>query len=61
MKKKKLSLSKKLFVQREIVAPLNNQEQHRLVGGAPPTTYGCPTWLPNAGCYTETNPHVLCN
>ncbi|MBC9909741.1 class I lanthipeptide [Chitinophaga varians] len=61
MKKKKLSLSKKLVLQRAIVAPLNQQEQLQLNGGLPPTTYGCPTWLPNVGCYTETNPRILCN
>ncbi|WP_200817131.1 class I lanthipeptide [Chitinophaga eiseniae] len=61
MKKKKLSLSKKLILQREIIAPLNNQAQSQLNGGGPRTTWGCPTWLPNAGCYTETNPQILCN
>jgi hypothetical protein len=60
MKKKKPSLSKKLFLQRDVVARLNHQEQHQLAGGAPPTTYGCPTWKPNAGCYTETNPQIIC-
>jgi hypothetical protein len=60
MKKKKLSLSKKLILQKETVAPLNNDQQHQLAGGAPRTTYGCPTWLPNVGCLTETNPHIIC-
>lgn len=60
MKKKKLSLSKKPFVQKEIVAALNQDAQYQLMGGAPGTTYGCHTWLPNQGCYTETNRYVLC-
>ncbi|MBC9934436.1 class I lanthipeptide [Chitinophaga qingshengii] len=60
MKKKTLSLSKKLFLQRGIVATLNQQGQHQVVGGAPAKTYGCHTWLPNAGCYTETNQFILC-
>ncbi|NLR67956.1 hypothetical protein HGH92_26865 [Chitinophaga varians] len=61
MKKKKLSLSKKPLLQRAIVASLNQQEQQQLNGGAPATTWGCPTWVPNDGCYTETNPRILCN
>jgi hypothetical protein len=59
MKKKKLSLTKKLLLQRETVAPLNTEQQNQLAGGAK-TTWGCPTWLPNAGCLTETNPHIIC-
>ncbi|WP_147243526.1 class I lanthipeptide [Chitinophaga flava] len=59
MKKKKLSLSKKLFVQKETISLLSQEQQHGVIGGAR-TTYGCPTWLPNAGCLTETTPQILC-
>lgn len=49
------------MLQRDIIAPLNNQAQSQLNGGGTRTTWGCPTWLPNEGCYTETNPQILCN
>lgn len=58
MKKKKLSLEKKLSLNKEIVATLNKQQQQQLAGGA--VTDFCDTWDPQITCETRPRPGRYC-
>lgn len=57
MKKKKLSLEKKLSLNRETVAALSKQQLGRLAGGA---TANCNTYDPQFTCETHPRPGYVC-
>lgn len=60
MKKIKLNLDKKLFLNKETISPLNNEEQQNVLGGAPPTLYNtCKTTCNQASCVG--GPYTTCN
>jgi hypothetical protein len=45
MKKKKISLNKKLFLDKAVIASLNQRQQQLLAGGLRPKTMTCFTFL----------------
>jgi hypothetical protein len=60
MKKKKLSLSKKLFLSKAVVADLNKQQQQQLAGGRGTLYYPCVTWDPEWTCESHPRPGNEC-
>ncbi|MCW3466210.1 class I lanthipeptide [Chitinophaga nivalis] len=57
MKKKKLTLSKKLLLQKASILDLNKQQQASLAGGQ--ETSDC-TWDPQDTCVSRPRPGVVC-
>jgi hypothetical protein len=61
MKKKKLSLNKKLFLDKATVITLNAAKQSALAGGRGYTqAANCNTWDPQEGCESHPRPGVYC-
>ncbi|MCW3466213.1 class I lanthipeptide [Chitinophaga nivalis] len=61
MKKKKLSLNKKLLLQKEAVLDLNKQQQDIVLGGVGRTlNANCATWDPAATCESIPKPGRVC-
>ncbi len=58
MKKKKLSLEKKLSLNKETVASLSKQQQNQLAGGA--VTDFCNTYDPQITCESRPRPGRVC-
>lgn len=57
MKKKKLSLDRKLLLTKELIGPLNQRSQQNIAGGATAATCSkvtCPTASMNTNCATAT-------
>ncbi|MCW3466211.1 class I lanthipeptide [Chitinophaga nivalis] len=60
MKKKHLSLSKKLMLQKEAILELNKNQQALVAGGTPRSLVNCNTWDPMAGCETRVPRTQVC-
>ncbi|MCW3466212.1 class I lanthipeptide [Chitinophaga nivalis] len=60
MKKKQLSLSKKLLLKKEAILELNKNQQNSLAGGAAASRIDCGTWDPERTCETHPRPGHQC-
>ncbi|HEU4606690.1 MAG TPA: class I lanthipeptide [Chitinophagaceae bacterium] len=60
MKKKKLELQRKLFLNKEMIAELNNRQQISILGGGPSAAGYCPNtsngqeWCPGGPTVNQT-------
>ncbi|HVI48075.1 MAG TPA: class I lanthipeptide [Chitinophaga sp.] len=66
MKKKKVALNKKLVLNKEMIAVLNNMQQERLAGGIDTrqTCGNCTSDANPTRCATDCNthcPNLMCN
>ncbi|WP_147243530.1 class I lanthipeptide [Chitinophaga flava] len=60
MKKKKISLEKKLSLHKETIASLSEQQKNGLKGGIKTEFYSNITWDPWVTCETHAKPDQVC-